>query len=373
MGELILIVDDEVSTLKLLGMALEREGYRIAAAQSAQQAAARIDAEVPALVILDVMMPGVSGIDLVQQLRSRPETTTLPIILLSAKGEVADRIAGLKAGADEYLVKPIDTTELMARVAALLERTRRLRADSGGRPTKVISFIGAKGGSGTTSVTLNVGLALIDGRTEVIAAELRNKAGSFSTLLGLKGAKGLEGLAETEARLISPAEVTRRLARHSSGLQVLCAPEKMGFERLGQPQAEAILLGLVGKADYLLVDLPSIPTPSVEAAVPRSQEVVLVVEPTRDSIDRAALMAAFLQGLAAGGSVQRTVMVTRSPIASPISVSEIEERLALPVAGAVPPAPDAFARAAALGRPILQIEPEGTVAQAIRQLASQLR
>jgi len=370
MNELILIVDDELSTLKLLGMALEREGYRIAGAQDARQALARIDAELPELLILDVMMPGVSGLDLVGQLRARRDTATLPVILLSAKGEVADRVAGLKAGADEYLVKPIDTAELMARVAGLLERTRRLRADSGGRPTKVISFIGAKGGTGTTSVTLNVGVALASAQTEAIAVELRGHAGTFPTLLGMKAVKGLEGLVELDPRVITSQEVGRRLVRHATGLQVLCAPEKIDLERLGLPQAEAILLSLLGKADYLLVDLPSVPTASVQAAVQRSQAVVLLVEPTRDCVERASAMASFLQGLAVGGAILQSVVVTRSPIASPIAVTEIEERLAWPVAGAIPPAPDAFARAASLGRPILQTEPDGTVSQAIRQLAA---
>ena len=369
MNELILIVDDEVNTLKLLGMALEREGYRIAAAQDANQALARIDAQVPDLLILDVMMPGVSGLELVQRLRARRDTATLPVILLSAKGEVADRVAGLQAGADEYLVKPIDTSELMARVASLVERTRRLRADGGGRPTKVISFIGAKGGSGTTSVALNVGVAFASPETEAVAVELRGHAGTFPTLLGMKAFKGLDGLVEMDPRAITADEVGRRLVRHTTGLQVLCAPDRIGGGRLGMPQAEAILLSLVGKADYLVVDLPSAPTPSVHAAIPRSQAVVLMVEPTRDCVDRASAMASFLQGLAVGGAVLQSVVVTRSPIASPVSMSEIEERVAWPVAGAIPPAPDAFARAAMLGRPILQIEPDGSASQAIRQLA----
>jgi MinD-like ATPase involved in chromosome partitioning or flagellar assembly len=116
-----------------------------------------------------------------------------------------------------------------------------------------------------------------------------------------------------------------------------------------------------------------VPTPTVQAVIPRSQAVVLMVEPTRDCVDRASAMASFLQGQAVGGAVLQTVLVTRSPIASPISVSEIEERVAWPVAGVIPPAPDAFARAAMLGRPILQLEPDGTIARAIRQLASVLR
>jgi DNA-binding response OmpR family regulator len=373
LNERILIVDDELSTLKLMGMALEREGYRIAAAQDASQALARIDAQVPELLILDVMLPGLSGLELCQQLRARRDTATLPIILLSAKGEVADRVAGLKAGADEYLVKPIEPVELLARVANLLERTRRLRGEGGGRPTKIISFIGAKGGVGTTSIVLNVGIALAADQAEVIAVELRGQAGTFPTLLGMKGARGLDDLAQAEPRAITSPELARRLVRHATGIHVLCAPEKVGIERLELAQAEAILEGLAGTADYLLLDLPSTPTPSVEAAIPRSQAVVLVVEPVRDSVERGSAMAAYLQGIAVGGAVLQTVVVSRSPIASPLGASEIEERIAWPIGGAIPPAPDAFSHAASLGRPLMQTEPDGTVCQAIRQLVTVLR
>jgi Flp pilus assembly CpaE family ATPase len=204
----------------------------------------------------------------------------------------------------------------------------------------------------------------------VIAVELRSHAGTFPTLLGMKAAKGLDGFVDVDPRLITAQEIGRRVVRHTTGLQVLCAPEKIGFDLMGLPQAEAILMGLLGKADYLLVDLPSVPTPAVQAAIPRSQGVVLLVEPTRDSVERASAMASFLQSLAVGGAILQSVVVTRAPIASPIAVSEIEERLAWPVAGAIPPAPDAFARAASLGRTLMQTEPDGVVSHAIRQLAA---
>jgi len=373
-NELILIVDDEVNTLKLLGMALEREGYRISAAQDARTALERVAAAVPDLAILDVMMPGVSGLDLCQQLRARRETANLPIILLSAKDQVADRVAGLKAGADEYLVKPIDPVELIVRVASLLERTRRLRAEGAGRAAKTISFIGAKGGSGTTSVVLNVGTWLASQQAEVVAVELRGQAGSFATLLGLKGARGLDELAEAELRRITAQEVARRVLRHASGLQVVCpAADRVGFERMGVDQAQAILAGLRELGDYVLVDLPSIPTAAVEAAIPASRSVVLLVEPVRDSVERASAMASFLQSIAQAGAVLLAVAVTRAPIAAPLSVSEIEERLAVPVAAAIPPAPDAFARAANLGRPVILTDPSSTAAQAFVQLAGLLR
>jgi MinD-like ATPase involved in chromosome partitioning or flagellar assembly len=207
----------------------------------------------------------------------------------------------------------------------------------------------------------------------VIAVELSGPGGTFPTLLGLKAPHGIDEILEADPRTVSSTETARRLVRHGSGLQVLCAGEKIAAGGLSPAQADAVLLSLQGKADYLLLDLPSTPAPSLQSAIPRSQAVVLLVAPTRDCLERASAMASFLQGLAAPGTVLQAVVVSRAPIASPIAMSEIEERLAWPVAGAVPPAPDAFARAAALGKPIVQVEPEGTASQAIQQLAGLLR
>lgn len=369
----ILIVDDEVSTLKLLGMALERVGYRISAAQTVEQAVAHIEAERPDLAVLDVMLPGVSGLDLCRQLRARRETANLPIILLSAKGEVADRIAGLQAGADEYLVKPIDTSEFLVRVGALLERTRSRLSDAGERSARLVSFIGAQGGVGTTSMVANLGVALALDEVEALVVELRGYAGGLPLLLSMKASRGAAELIRLEPRLITPEQVGAHLLRHASGLQAWCAPEQVSTELLAEEQAAAILSGVSRRADLVLIDLPSIPTPAVRAAIPLSQTVVLVVEPVRPSIERAGPMARMIESLASSGAELKLLVNSRAPIATPAPPGEISERVGWPLLGAIPPAPDEFLRAANMGRPVLQIQTEGVLAQAFRQVAAALR
>ena len=108
MNETILIVEDEPQMLRLLGLTLEREGYRIVAAQTAVATRAQLQKTTPDLIILDVMLPDMSGLALCQELRQQPATAATPILMLSALGQVPDKVAGLKAGADEYVVKPIE-------------------------------------------------------------------------------------------------------------------------------------------------------------------------------------------------------------------------------------------------------------------------
>ena len=116
----ILVVEDEPHIATLIGMLLEEAGYRVTTASSGAAALAQIESGGHDLVILDWMLPDVQGVNLCRKLKERCGDTFLPILMLTARGEMADRVAGLDAGADDYLTKPFDTEELLARVRALL-------------------------------------------------------------------------------------------------------------------------------------------------------------------------------------------------------------------------------------------------------------
>ena len=122
MNPRILIVEDEDALTLLLRYNLEAAGYDIESVARGDDADLRLREAIPDLVILDWMLPGVSGIELCRRLRSRPETRQLPIVMLTARGEESERVRGLSTGADDYVVKPFSVPELLARVAALLRR-----------------------------------------------------------------------------------------------------------------------------------------------------------------------------------------------------------------------------------------------------------
>ncbi len=120
----ILVVEDEDALATLLQYNLEKEGYAVTVAGDGEEALIVVDERLPDLVVLDWMLPKVSGIEVCRRLRSRPETRNVPIILLTARGEESDRIRGLDTGADDYVVKPFSMTELTARIRAVLRRIR---------------------------------------------------------------------------------------------------------------------------------------------------------------------------------------------------------------------------------------------------------
>jgi two-component system phosphate regulon response regulator PhoB len=118
----ILVVEDDPSLGELLAYNLEAEGYQVDRAERGDEAELKLLESPPDLLILDWMLPGVSGIEICRRLRARDETKSLPVIMLTARSEEAERIRGLSVGADDYVVKPFSVPELLARVRALLRR-----------------------------------------------------------------------------------------------------------------------------------------------------------------------------------------------------------------------------------------------------------
>jgi two-component system, OmpR family, phosphate regulon response regulator PhoB len=127
MSASILIVEDETSIQQLLAYNLRAEGFRARALDTGEEVPAAINDEMPDLVLLDWMLPGISGIEVCRLIRARPETRDLPVVMLTARGEESERVRGLATGADDYIVKPFSVPEVIARVRSIL---RRMKPDS---------------------------------------------------------------------------------------------------------------------------------------------------------------------------------------------------------------------------------------------------
>jgi two-component system phosphate regulon response regulator PhoB len=120
----VLVVEDEDSLATLLQYTLQKEGYEVSLAGDGEEALLMVDERLPDLIVLDWMLPKVSGIEVCRRLRQRNETRNVPVVMLTARGEETDRVRGLDTGADDYVVKPFSMTELSARIRAVLRRIR---------------------------------------------------------------------------------------------------------------------------------------------------------------------------------------------------------------------------------------------------------
>lgn len=124
MSSYVLIVEDEPALVTMLRYNLERDGFQVDEAADGEEALLKIEETSPDLILLDWMLPRLSGIEVCRRIRRRPESRDLPVIMLTARGEEADRVRGLDTGADDYVTKPFSPSELLARIRALLRRAK---------------------------------------------------------------------------------------------------------------------------------------------------------------------------------------------------------------------------------------------------------
>jgi pilus assembly protein CpaE len=256
----ILVVDDEANVQRLLQYTLKQAGYTVVIAGDGQEALKLWRAEQPALILLDVGLPKVDGYAVAEQIRAdEAGKGHVPIIMLTSEKEVEQKVRGLRAGADDYLVKPFHQAELLARMRGLLSR---FDAASGvasrGRPPlgKMIAFYGAKGGVGATTIAINTAIALhanLDRKVALVDAVLQ--FGDHRVFLDLgndrKSVTDLMAVAQADVDLLKSVVV-----KHDSGVDLLLAPTSPEEADLITPDRFAgILTMLRSMYDYVIVDV----------------------------------------------------------------------------------------------------------------------
>jgi DNA-binding response OmpR family regulator len=369
----ILIADDDPILQRLLLHTLKLEGYDVLTARDGNEALDTVNRDRPDLVILDVMMPGLNGFELCQVLRQRPDTMTLPIIMLSGLSDVQEKVSGLRAGADEYLTKPIDLRELTARVDALLKRNRLLRQSAAPRAGRVISVLGVKGGVGATTITLNLAALLAKTGKQVIAAELRPDFGTFGAQLKVAAPeRTVAGLLAFEAPAISEPLVASHLFTTSFGPRVLFGPQTLEeFGELNPGRIGAVVGRLVSLADYVVIDLPHVAGPAHETVIKNSGFVVLLLEPEVAAVVAAGVRLRQLAQWGATSQMIKLFVVNRLG-AMMLSLREIENRLERTIDGVAPPAAEALNIAVQYGNPLVLYQPDHVTSLNLADFAARL-
>lgn len=379
MAKKVLIVDDDLESVKLVGLMLEQHGYKIAAAQMGAQALEKAETENPDLVILDIMMPDMDGYEVCRRLRANPATVDLPIIMFTAKTRVDDKVAGFQAGADDYLTKPIHPNELVSRVEAVLLRSaRRQMEEQAPVRAKVIGFLGSKGGVGTTTLAVNVAVALAQGPAKerrVVLADLRSGMATVSIQLGLQRHGALMHLLEQPVEHIDARMVDAQLEEHSTGVLALSGQvEPPGMAAPVLPaHAEAIIRHLGALADYVLLDLGVGLDETNRHVLPGCYHVVVPIEPQRPSLILAqALLDEMTQSLNLARHRISVVLINKTPSATTLAKEAVEGLLQHHLVGVITPAPDLAFQSAERGVPMVMMQPDSLVVQQIRNLAEHL-
>jgi phosphate regulon transcriptional regulator PhoB len=216
MSSRVLIVEDEPDIRELVVHHLKREGYQVSVAASGEEALRQVQASPPDLVLLDLMMPAMSGLEVCRRLRQDPVTASLPIVMLTAKGDEIDRVLGLEIGADDYVVKPFSPKELLARVRAVL---RRSLPAPGASPT-TLGALTIDPGTHTVSVGDEV-LALTPKEFDLLRALVEARGRVLSREFLLDRVWGYSRASEIESRTVDVHVRRLRVKLGPEGRRVL--------------------------------------------------------------------------------------------------------------------------------------------------------
>lgn len=382
MPEKILVVDDDVDTLRLVGLMLQRQGYEIVAASSGRQALSMARSDDPDLIILDVMMPDMDGYEVTRRLRSDQSTSTIPIIMFTAKTQIDDKVTGFEAGADDYLTKPTQPRELFAHVKAVLARTSKSRTPTpstqAAPPAErghVIGVLAAKGGLGVTTVALNLGIILRSKSLKnVVVAEFRPGMGTLGLELGYLRPTGINECLDKKPNELSSQFVETQLITHNSGVQLLLASyEPNDAKYLAVPDSFLSLTKtLAFMTHYLILDLGTAIPPVTEKVLTACDELIVLVEPHPHTISQTKSLIKSLNDKGFGQGRVRAILVNRARSDVQMAWSQVQEELDHHLSVVFTPAPEILYQASVRNTPVVIYQSDSLTSQQFNKLADLL-
>ena len=367
----ILIVDDEVESLKLIGLMLKRQGYEVAMAENGQQALEGAHNEVPDLIILDVMMPDMDGYEVCRRLRSDESTRDIPIIMFTAKTLVDDKVAGFEAGADDYLTKPTHPAELAARVQAVLARSNAKQSDSK-RPVMTYGFIGAKGGVGLSTLVTNVGALMAQNQGTSIV-DFRLGRGTIALSLGFGQATGLADVLKTPDKINSTL-IQDSMITHRTGLQVLPASirSRESQLKLTPELAKTIIKTMGNLTPNVLVDFGPGLNKLTISMLRDMRQMTVAVEPNRVALVMSRDILQELNQVGIEKSRVNVVIVNRAASSLQISWQDAEQFLDHEISTVISSVPELAFQAIETEMPLAAQHPDAVVSGQYAKLTEKL-
>jgi pilus assembly protein CpaE len=369
-GEDIVLVDDDRVIQRMVGGFLDRTGYRVRIASDGIEALRLVRDHVPDLVITDVAMPELNGIELTGRLRGNHQTAGVPILMFSERIEASDALAGYAAGADDYLPKPFELAILEAKIQALLRRSIRGSAIQAKRG-KVILFSHAKGGVGTTSLAVNVAVLLAaEAQGPVGLLDLDVEFGDSAVFLNVKPRHTLADLPDTPSPHVDEAQF-EGFVTESGRVRLVVgadAPERAMLVTL--PAIQLAIDRLARTCDYVLIDAPASFTERTLTALDTSDLVCVVTSASLPSLKATRMCLDLFEKL--GLPEQRIRLILNDS-----TVHSMDLPAAATVLGRTPDLvvqhSESLDRAANAGRPLVTSDPNDPVVADVRVLADAIR
>jgi DNA-binding response OmpR family regulator len=361
----ILVVDDDPAGQRLIKYMLTPEGYEVITASNGILGLQMATQQSPDLVLLDIMLPGLDGFEVCRRLREGSNTANISIVMLSGKAQETDRDTGLKMGADDYLIKPVDRQELIDTVNKLVNHKTEVVKQ---RQGKIITLIGARGGVGTSTVTTNVSVALADKGHSILLVDLSPSFSNLADMMGLTVEHSAAGLFKGTGGVISSSAIKEITVDHSSGIKLLWAdvfPEEYGS--MSRENVDTLMQETGNLSDFVIVDVPASPSDHAVAALTAADTIVLIAGAARESLERIDTSVTRLSRFGVNAKNIKLILVDRSGNADNDTVSSAG---GLPVLGFIHFCNSECAEAEAKNTPVISIAPHSKIAEDIKRIAT---
>ncbi len=329
MSPIILLIDHDVDSVEETKRILEMEGYQVLSTVTGQAGLMVAQLRRPSLVLVETDLPDVDGYEVCRALRGMPPTADVPIIIHSGRDEVADKVAGFRAGATDYIVKPSAGAELIARIKAALRTEEQPLAH-------IVALWGTKGGVGTTTLAANLAVALrstTNKRVTLVDASILG--GTLEVLLNLSPIHTMEDLLPRLDNLDSEL-LTSVLAQHSSGVKVLLAPPQSTNGSSLQPsELDRILVWLQQANDYVILDTSPSLDPMTLRVLQLSHQVIAVLTPEMTSLRNARLFLSMVETWEQAPE-NLALVINRYPVKGGLRLKDIEAALQKKITAQIP-------------------------------------
>jgi len=371
----IAVIDDEAPNRTYLETLLGNAGFHVQAAAGGNDGVVLVEKERPDLVLVDLMMPEVDGFAVCERIRKGPAGADIQIVVLSALDGLDAKVRALEMGADDYLVKPVESRELVARLKAMLDGAERLRQQGSLARGRLTVVVGAKGGIGTSTVAMNLAALQTVGKSPeaVVLADLAVPVGTLGSMLNIQVPDQWAWREVLEDGAASVHRLSSYLMRNSQvPLRLLPGVRRGSSYRDMRPEAiSSFATSLRGLAETIVVDLGNQPSPFAPPLLREADVILVVVEPEVICLE---LTGQFLSRLRETGILSHRIrLVVSNPHGSlQLSRTEVATALKLEVAAMILYQRDEFSAASKRRLPIVIQQPQAPLVGQFKELMQAL-
>jgi pilus assembly protein CpaE len=372
----VLAIDDEPLFTRLITVALEPLGYDVESATDGESGIALALRSHPDLIITDVMMPDITGYEVIHRLRRELQFAHTPFLVLTSQSEMQDKIQAFEAGADDHVSKPFEVEDLLARVGALLRRAEQTKveqqtvAQTPVEKARLIAVHSLRGGNGcsTLAVNLGIGLAGLWGKPTLLL-DMVLTAGQVASMLNRPLKRTWADIAQIEPVELKPELLQSITTRHESGLYFIPAPtHSTEADGLKLESLRTSLKMLKGHYEYIVADLAHDFNKITVQALDAADVILLLIAPEMSSIRSAAAALDLYRRMAYPKEKIRLVLNNTFPRQG-ISREKIEAALSSPFSLTIPYAPDRLVEAINNGQPPLYARPDELISAVFEDFA----